>query len=162
MPTTSHVTMPMASGKNLAGADFILPHHLTHEVNLLIIGCYPWQQTIQDAWVRHTSAIRARYQDFDVYECNLTPDKAVDWVEDRRFEQLHGNASYAQRRKVIALYTPRSRFLQDLRIANDRTVHVLLVDRRGDILWRTQGHPGADKIRQLTNAVHYRLVVEGV
>ena len=57
------------------------------------------------------------------------------------------------RERTITLYVDTARFMRALGIPSKNEVHVLLVDRRGGILWRTTGSFDEAKGSELAEAI---------
>lgn len=162
MINSTYSRLPAVRGRNLAGIDFVLPQDLRYDLNLLIISFYSWQSTVKDMWARNAAAVSDRYEELDVYECNLPANHRAELDGELRHEREHGIHSFGQRQKILSVYTPRDKLLQELKIHNDRQVSVILVRRDGRIVWRAEGHPGVEKILSLVSAVHHHIVIERV
>ena len=57
------------------------------------------------------------------------------------------------RDKVITLFTDKSAFRRSLGIPNENEVYIYLIDRSGNILWRTSGAFTTEKKQSLLHVV---------
>lgn len=151
---------PESKGKSLAGIEVNVPEDLAKGLNLLIVGCYPWQQAVQEMWTAHAEAIGHRYEGFEHYECIITPDNTLAYEGDSRHERLHGISSYPLRQRLIALQSSPDVLLRQLEVPNDRQVHVFLLNPNSIIIWRSEGHPTIEKILSLVSSIHHQVVIE--
>jgi hypothetical protein len=57
------------------------------------------------------------------------------------------------RRRTITVYTTKGAFKSQLRIPNEDTIYIFLVNKSGKILWHTKGDFSEQKNQQLLNAL---------
>jgi predicted transcriptional regulator len=69
-----------------------------------------------------------------------------------------GIPNQTTRQKTITLYTDKGAFRQALDLPNEESIYVLVVDRQGNVMWRTEGAYSEEKGEALTKAIqnHYK------
>jgi hypothetical protein len=130
---------PSVSGSNLEGRRFRLPGDLEGEVNLLFIPFQRWHQDWVDTWVPFARQLLAEIPGFRYYELPTLPRMNPLYRMSLDMGMKMGIPDRAAREATITLYLDKDAYRQALDIPGEDTVVVLLVDRRGAILWRTEG-----------------------
>ena len=139
MMQSKAVTFPVVETRNLEGRKFRLPNDFEGDLNLVILAFQRWHQDIIDVWVPHLDALAERHKGLRIYEL---PTLANRYRLMQRFidgGMAAGIASQAARERTLTIYTDKSRFLAPLGVTDESTIHLLLVDRQGRILWRGSG-----------------------
>ena len=70
-----------------------------------------------------------------------------------------GIPDLATRSRTITLYTDKDRFRQALDLSGEDHITILLVDRRGEVMFRTQGAYRPDTAKELAGAVERQLAI---
>jgi hypothetical protein len=61
------------------------------------------------------------------------------------------------RERTITLYLNKKAFRKELDIPDEKTITVLLINKKGEVIWRTQGRFTNEKITDLENMVKENL-----
>jgi hypothetical protein len=130
---------PTVTGSNLEGRRYRLPGDLEGEVNLLFIPFQRWHQDWVDTWVPFARELQAKTPGLRYYELPTLPRMNPFYRISLDMGMKMGIPDRAAREATITLYLDKEAYRQALRIPDEETVTVLLVDRTGTILWRTEG-----------------------
>jgi hypothetical protein len=153
-----HMKFPEVIGANLLRQKISLPDDLQGELNILFIAFQQWHQAWVDSWVPTARQLEQAFPGVQFYEL------PVIWKMNR-FSQTFinegmraGIPNQTTRQKTITLYTDKGAFRQALDLPNEETIYVLVVDRQGSVLWRTEGAYSEEKGEALTKAIqkHYK------
>jgi len=153
-----HMKFPEVIGANLLRQKISLPDDLQGELNILFIAFQQRHQAWVDSWVPTARQLEQVFPGVQFYEL------PVIWKMNR-FSQTFinegmraGIPNQATRQKTITLYTDKGAFRQALDLPNEESIYVLVVDRQGDVLWRTEGAYSEEKGEALTKAIqkHYK------
>jgi hypothetical protein len=148
---------PEVIGANLLRQKISLPDDLQGELNILFIAFQQWHQAWVDSWVPTARQLEQAFPGVQFYEL------PVIWKMNR-FSQTFinegmraGIPNQTTRQKTITLYTDKGAFRQALDLPNEESIYVLVVDRKGNVLWRTEGAYSEEKGEALTKAIqkHY-------
>jgi hypothetical protein len=136
---------PNVEGFNLLREKFRLPQDLEGDINLVFVPFLQWQQQIVDSWLPFAEKLESDYISFKYYELptirNMNVISRTFINEGMRAGILDSNA----RGRTITLYLDKQSFRADLGISGENIVHVFLLDRFGEILWRSQGEYTQEK-----------------
>jgi hypothetical protein len=144
---------PTVSGSNLAGQEFNLPEDFEGDLTLAIVPFQRWHQNVIDAWVPSIKAIADSTPGFRFYETPTLPNmnRLYRWGIDSGMRG--GIPDPATRAITITLYLDKEAFRKALDIPDEETVHLLLLDSTGEVVWRTQGAFTPEKAAALEQAV---------
>jgi hypothetical protein len=140
---------PQVVGINLEGAEIPLPAGFEGERNLVAVAFRQEQQAIVDTWIAAVAPLEAANPDLRFYEVPTIYEGSALfrlWVNNG---MRSGIPDPAARARTITLYVDREAFTRSLAIPDLETVHLLLLDRSGRILWRTTGSAGDEAIARL-------------
>lgn len=140
-------------GANLERRPFTLPDDFEGERNLVLIAFKREQQFEIDTWIPAAQRLAQDHPDFRYYELP-TISRSVPlarWWLDGAMRA--GIPDRAAREATITLYLDKVAFREALHLPNEDTIHALLVDRGGTILWRAEGISTDEKIRALRRAL---------
>ncbi len=84
-------------------------------------------------------------------------NRVSQWMIDQGMRG--GIPDLATRSRTITLYTDKDRFRQALDLSSEDHITILLVDRRGEVMFRTQGAYRPDTARELAGAVEQQLAI---
>jgi hypothetical protein len=130
---------PKVSGSNLEGRKYQLPDDLEGEINLLFIPFQRWHQEWVDSWVPLAKELQAKVPGLRYYELPTLPRMNPLYRMSLDMGMKMGIPDQAAREATITLYLDKDAYRKALRIPTENTVVVMLVDRAGTILWRTEG-----------------------
>lgn len=149
---------PNLQATNLNGDRLMLPADFAGQYNLLLIAFQQWQQSSVDTWLPFAEQLEDNLPDFHYYE--LPTIRKLNFLA-RSFIDAGMRAGIPDqdiRGRTITLYLDKGEFRRRLNIQDETHIHLLLVDRKGNILWRGRGEyslAGADSLlKQLAEIQH--------
>ena len=150
---------PTVTGSNLAGKEYVLPADFEGELNIVAVAFQMWHQDEVNTWMPLFEQMEHQVPGLRAYELPVlrSMNRVSQWMIDQGMRG--GIPDLATRSRTITLYTNKERFRQALELPNENHIHILLVDRHGEVLWRTQGAYRPDTARELAAAVEQQLVI---
>lgn len=139
------VHFPTVSGFNLDRQEFEFPQDFAGDLNLLFIPFLQHQQSTVNTWIPFAQELEASFPGVAYYELptiDEMPMMARTFVNEG---MRAGIPDQTARERTITLYIDTARFMQSTDIPNKNEVHILLVNRSGEILWRTTGDYDSQK-----------------
>ena len=133
------VKFPTVSGFNLNRQELEFPRDFRGDLNLLFVPFLRHQQTIVNTWIPLADKLESSFPEFAYYELptiNELPALSRTFINEG---MRAGIPNAKARERTITLYIDLAKLMRALSIPTKNEVHVLLVDRRGSILWRTTG-----------------------
>ena len=144
---------PSVSGSNLLRQKISLPEGFTGELNIVCIAFQQWQQALVDSWVplvEHIIELMPQVQFYElptIYQMNVISRTFIN--EGMRA----GIPDPKTRAHTITLYIDKVAFRKALSIPHEETIYVLVVNKMGEVTWRTEGAYTEEKGRALTNFI---------
>ena len=140
---------PPVKAANLSGKEMQMPGDFSGEYNLVLIAFERKQQTNVDTWLKPLVKLSEAHKGLRYYELP-TIDKLNAMT---RFfintGMKSGIPDKAQRDRTITLYIDKKPFKDTLKITSEKTIYALLLDRKGDVVWRAEGDYTEDKGKEL-------------
>ena len=144
---------PVVTGTNLLRQKLSLPAGFKGELNILIIAFHQWHQSLVDTWIPAADQTARNAPPVWYYELpviqGMNPLSQMFINEGMRA----GIPNLATRERTITLYLDKRSFREALEIGDEATIHILLTNRLGDILWRESGAYTPEKGRALLQAI---------
>jgi hypothetical protein len=135
----SGVRFPEVRGSNLSGDEYILPGDIEAEYALVMIAFQQYQQVEINTWLPLARDLAERYPDLVYYEfptiTRLNP-AARAFIDGG---MRAGIPDPAARSITITLYLDKAAFREVLEIPGEDDIVVMLINREGEIFWRTEG-----------------------
>lgn len=133
--------LPPIAGESLERVAYRFPDDLTAGATLAFFAFKERQQKDVDTWFPLAGALQDTYGDrFAFIEFPTLPGWWPGFAKRGLDNAMrNGIPDPAQRARTVTLYTDKSKLRAALDIADERSVHVLLLDRQGRIRWRTTG-----------------------
>lgn len=130
---------PEVTGSNLERRRFHLPQDLEGDLNLLFLAFWQRHQSLVDSWMPLANRLQGQHEELAAYELPVIQSrfKLSQWFIDSGMRA--GIPDRRVREHTITLYLDKAPFLDSLDIADESTIHVLVVDRAGRVVWRTSG-----------------------
>jgi hypothetical protein len=147
---------PMVSGFNLDRQEFEFPRDFGGELNLLIIPFQQYHQTIVNTWIPTLQEIEASFPGFIYYELPTIYEMPVLSRTFINEGMRAGIPDQTARERTITLYLDKAAFRSALDITTEDDIHLFLIDRDGEILWRTIGEFSQEKADDLLQFVQNR------
>lgn len=149
----SNVYFPRVSGANLERRTFKLPDDFAGDLNVVLVAYERWQQALIDSWTPELGPLAAAHAGLRIYETPVIQFAMRfmrAWLDAG---MRSGIPDPAVRATTITLYTNISAFNRALGLPDTSTAYVLLVDRRGQVLWRGQGQCDPQQLAGLRAAL---------
>ncbi len=152
-PTRDTVHLPTVSGQNLMRQEMTFPADFAGEVNIVFIAFLQEQQRIVNTWVPFAQQMETENTNVAYYEFptlwEMSPLRRTFLNEGMRA----GIPDPTSRERTITLYLDLQGFMAATDIPSRSEMHTLLVNRNGDILWRTTGRFDEEKGAALAAAI---------
>lgn len=143
---------PTVTGTNLLRRKFAFPTDLQADLNLLLVAFYQWHQPIVNSWIPLAESLEATYN-FRYFELPvIQPMNVLNRTMINEGMRL-GIPDWTARERTVTLYLDKSAFRRALKLPNEDTVYAFLVNRLGEIKWRSQGNFNPDKGEILVEVV---------
>lgn len=130
---------PAVSGYNLQREEYQFPEDFTGRWNLLIVPFKREQQRDVNTWVPALQRLEQEFPGFIYYELPTIyslPALSRTFINEG---MRAGIPDQTARERTITLYLDKDRFKEAVGIDSEQVIHLLLVDQKGQILWRAQG-----------------------
>ena len=140
MDTKGNVVLfPSVSGSNLERRRFQLPGDLDGELNWLILAFWQRHQGAVNTWMPLATQLEERHPGLVTYELPVIQlrSRVSQWFIDSGMRA--GIPDPHVRSRTITVYLDKAPFLRALEIGNDDAIHSVIVNRSGEVLWRTAG-----------------------
>jgi hypothetical protein len=132
---------PTVRAESLERQPYELPKGLDGRFNVVVIAYRRPQQADVDTWMPYLNALEARdprVRWWELPTISETTGLFIGWWIDGGMRA--GIPDRAQRARTITLYLDKARFRASLRLPDsDATIHTLLIDKEGRVLWRFDG-----------------------
>ncbi len=134
---------PNVKGSNLERRRLLLPSDLEGDLNLVVLAFWRRHQPLVDTWMPLGRELEDRYPSFAVYELPVIQSRSrlSQWFIDSGMRA--GIPDRDVRERTVTIYLDKPPFLEALGITDDSTIHSMLIDRSGEVLWHAIG-PLAD------------------
>ena len=144
---------PEVAGRSLTDRTMHLPADFEGELNLAVVAFKRHQQDDVDTWTPALRTLAAQHPELHVYEIPTLSGgyRIMRSVIDGGMRR--GIPDSAVRAATVTLYIDKKPFKTALRIANEDSIQLFLVERGGRIRWRAAGRYAAGAFAQLEAAV---------
>jgi hypothetical protein len=149
----SGVHFPIVSGSNLNRHELEFPRDFAGELNLLFVPFLQEQQFTVNTWIPFAEELEASHPDVHYYELPTIQDMPLISRTFINEGMRAGIPNPKARERTVTLYIDTARFMQATGIPSKNDVHILLVNRQGEILWRAMGNFVQAKGDELLKAV---------
>lgn len=147
------VHFPTVSGFNLDRQEFEFPRDFAGELNVLFVPFLQRQQLEVNTWVPFVQELERTVPGVVYYELPTIYEMAALSRMFLNEGMRAGIPDQKSRERTVTLYLNKAEFQRATAIDGDNQMHILLVDRAGQILWRTTGNYDEDKGRELLAAI---------
>ncbi len=135
----SSVQFPVVSGSNLERRRYTLPADFEGDLNIVALAFLREHQTLIDTWTATASRLTGADAGLHFYELPVLTETNGLFSLFIDGGMRAGIPAKSAREATITLYLDRAKFLKALDLPTERTIYVLLVDRRGKVYWRGEG-----------------------
>lgn len=144
------IRFPLVAGRDIDGNDFVVPTDFAGELNLVLMAFTREHQNDVNTWLPHARELETVMRGFRVYEVPTLWE--MSWFQRKQldFWMSTGIRDPLARATTITLYTDLQAMQSALAIPNLDTIQVMLVDRDGLVVWRSEGAFSQAKFEGLT------------
>ncbi len=147
------VHFPTVSGFNLDRQEFEFPRDFAGNLNLLFVPFLQYQQATVNTWVPFAQDLEASFPGVVYYELPTIDEMPMLSRTFVNEGMRAGIPDQTARERTITLYIDTSKFMSAVDIPDKNEVHILLVNRAGDILWRATGDFDGAKGQELLEVI---------
>jgi len=147
------VHFPTVSGYNLDREELIFPRDFAGGLNILFVPFRRHHQATVDTWIPFAQEVEATRPGVAYYELPTIDDMGMLRRTLLNEGMRAGIPNQTARERTVTLYLDTKKFRRATAIPGTDQVHVLLVNREGDILWRTTGNHTEAKGEALLAAI---------
>jgi hypothetical protein len=143
---------PSMVGIDLIGEQRKVPESFESEYNIVAVAFEREHQTDVNSWITVADKILAKNSNIKFYEIPLIYEMYGPyrfWVNNG---MRSGIPDLKARLRTITVYTEREKFLRLMNMESDG-IYLLLLDKKGKVLWQTEGPSDDGKIIELENAI---------
>lgn len=142
---------PIVQGSNLSGKHYRLPRDFEGEYNVVIIPFQRHQQDNVDSWGPFLEKLAGKHSAVRYYELPTIQNygRLQQFFIDRGMRG--GIPDPSVRARTITLYLDVATFAAALDLPTIDDIYILLVNRHGDVLWRTHGDYTEEKGQALAS-----------
>jgi hypothetical protein len=144
---------PTVTGANLQRKKLMLPQDFEGELNLVFIAFQQWQQNQVDTWIPFARQLEKTHAGVRYYELPTIQRLNVLARTFINEGMRAGIPDPTARERTITLYLDKAAFREALQLPGEDDIYVLLLDRQGQVLWRTEGSFASEKGDSLTAEV---------
>ena len=133
------IRFPEVAGRDIDGNDFVVPTDFAGDLNLVLMAFTREHQYDVNTWLPHVRELESSRQGFRVYEVPTLWE--MNWLQRKQldFWMSTGIQDPLARATTITLYTDLQALQPALALPDFDTIQVLLVDRDGLVVWRSEG-----------------------
>ena len=153
------IQFPTVTGSNLQRRKLTFPADLTSELTITLIAFQQWQQHLIDTWLPEAERVEQQYPGLSYYELPVIRKMNILSRTFINEGMRAGIPNTKARERTVTFYTDKRNFKEALGIIGESTIHVLLVDKQGRVLWRTNGEFSPEKGNALEAAIQEQLVI---
>jgi hypothetical protein len=140
---------PTLEATNLNKQTLQFPGGLAGDLNLLLVAFQREQQADIDTWLPALPAVTVRHPNFSYYEIPVIErmNFMMRWVIATGMRG--GIPDKQQRARTVTLHLDKKPFESALQIDSEKTIYALLINKKGEVVWREQGRASESKLESL-------------
>lgn len=144
---------PALSAYSLDKTKVNLPSDFEGKVNLLLISFEPEQAKDIETWMPTAQALQHMNFQFRYYRMPLSNQENMiyRWWDTSSLRSVETDPETWH--WIIPLYTNKNDFRRAMNIPSEKQIVLALVDKTGQVLWKSSGRMTDEKKLSLTNAV---------
>lgn len=140
---------PVVSGFNLDRQEFEFPRDFGGDYNLVIVPFQRYHQEIVNTWIPFAQEVEASFPGFIYYELPTIYEMPILSRTFLNEGMRAGIPDQTSRERTITLYLDKAKFKSALDISSENDIYLFLVNRDGEILWRSNGEYTQEKADDL-------------
>lgn len=144
---------PEVKGKNLEGKNLRLPQDLEGELNLVFLAFQREQHLMLNTWLPTADLLESIHQELKHYELPTVSrmNPLIRWFINTGLR--YGIKDPKYRRKTITLYLDKEPFRKELDLGGEDNIYILLMDRKGTVVWKSEGSCNVEKAKNLSDFI---------
>ncbi len=150
---TGQNLFPTVSGSNLLREEMEFPRDFGKDINLVFVPFLQRQQYDVNSWLPFTGELELKYPQLTHYEFPTIDDYSAIARTFINEGMRAGIADPDTRYRTVTLYIDLRGFMKTLGIPDNSEIHVFLVSKSGEILWRCAGSFTRDKGDELMDFI---------
>ncbi len=123
--------------------------------NLVLVAFERDQQKDVDTWAAPETKLEKDQPGFRFYELPVLPRRDILYRWWLNTAMRSGVSDEAARARTVPLYVGKEDFRTSLQIPSEKTITALLLDKKGDVIWRSEGVWSDQKQKQLLAALEH-------
>ena len=144
---------PTLTASNLLKQKLTLPQDFEGELNLLFVPFWQWHQMEVDSWGALVKQLEEAHHNLRYYELP-TIQRMNPLAHFFIDEGMRGGIPNPRTRsRTITLYIDKKPFRKALEMTDEDHIYLLLIDRQGNLLWRTRGANQSETAQSLVAAI---------
>lgn len=148
---------PSVTADSLSKTQMHLPGDFAGSgANLVLVAFEREQQKDLDTWVPSATKLENSLPPFRFYELPILPRRDILYRWWLNTAMRSGMPDDSARARTVPLYVDKESFRNSLKIPTEKTMTALLLDKKGDVIWRAEGPWSEDKQKTLTTALERR------
>ena len=144
---------PEVKGSNLEGKNYNLPGDFEGKINLVFVAFQRWHQDLVDSWMPAALKIADSTPGLCFYELPTLYNANFLYRKMINSGMKSGIPDVSARERTITLYIDKDGFRGSLNIPDEESIHIYLVDRKGNIFWESSGEYNSEKEKNLLKAI---------
>jgi hypothetical protein len=147
------IEFPNLSASNIEGRRFKLPRDFLGRMNIIIIAFRREQQILIDEWIPFLKVLIKNYPEIEFYELPTvgTSYFLIRWFINGGMRE--GIQDKRTRERTITLYLNKRDFRKQLKIPNEDTIYLFLLDTNSQVIWSDKGNFTKQKGIDLENVI---------
>lgn len=131
---------PTVSGSNLLRQELTFPQDFIGDLNILFVPFYQRQQLVVNTWLPFAQATEAQFDGVAYYELPTIDEMPLPNRTFINEGMRAGIPDPLSRERTVTLYIDTATFMRAADMPTKDDVYTLLVNRDGEIVWRTTGN----------------------
>jgi hypothetical protein len=146
---------PDVTADSLSKQTLHLPADFGPGDTLVLIAFERNQQKDVDTWTAAEVALARQQTEFRFYEIPVLPWRDVFYRWWLNTAMRSGTPDEAARKRTVPVYLNKEGFRNSLQITTEKTISVLLLNKSGQVVWRTVGDWTEEKQRAMVYALDH-------
>jgi hypothetical protein len=144
---------PRVTGTNLNKQKFNLPDDFEGELNLVLVAFQRGQQLMVNTWLPTADLLENIHRNLRYYELPTISrmNPVARWFINSGMRS--GIKDLKSRQETITIYLDKKPFRKALDIPDKENIHIFLVDKKGQVVWRSEGPCNVEKAERLSDFV---------
>lgn len=144
IPTGEEAIFPQVNVSDLNGKDYLLPNDLKSQFTLIALGFAHEQKEVLKGWLEISRELEEKFPGLAFYKIPVI-DNSNAALRLMITNGMRAKADEETRRITLPLFVNKDKFIEALRIADDKEPEILLISNDGKILWSERGSSTSKK-----------------